>query len=70
MKRESSILAWFHFPNFSSFLGHVFVIEAFNLCLMIEGRVLKFVYVPGHIFSFIRSRSLEIRHQFPSTVGS
>ena len=69
MKSESSILAWFHFPNFSSFLGHVFVIEAFNLCLMIEGRVLKFVYVPGHIFSFIRSRSLK-RHQFPSTVGS
>ena len=36
---------------------------------MTEGRILKFVYVPGHIFSFIKSRSLDIRHHVPFTVG-
>ena len=59
LKGESSILAWFHFPSFLSFWGHVFVIV--NPRLIIEGRILKFVYVPGHIFSFIKSRSLKIR---------
>ena len=27
------------------------------------------MYVPGHIFSFIKSRSLKIRCHIPSTVG-
>ena len=37
LKGESSIFSWFHFPNFLSFLGHVFIIVSF--CLMIEGRM-------------------------------
>ena len=66
-KRLKGVHPWFHFPNFLCFLGHVFVIV--NLCLMIEGRILKFVYVPGHIFAFVKSRSLKIRHHVPSTAG-
>ena len=67
LKGESSTLAWFHFRNFLCFLGYVFV--SVNLCLMIECRILKCVYLPGHIFSFTKSRWLKIRHDVPSTVG-
>ena len=35
--KGESILAWFHFPNFLSFSGHVFVIV--NFCLMIGARL-------------------------------
>ena len=64
LKGESSILAWFHFPNF---LDYVFVIV--NFCLMMEGRRFTFVYVPCHIFSFTKSRSLKIMYHVPSTEG-
>ena len=65
LKRES-ILAWFHFPNFLSFLGHVFVIV--NFCLMIEGRMFYICVRSMSHFSFTKSRSLKIRYHVPSTV--
>ena len=64
LKRESSIFSGLHFLTFCR---HFFFV---NFCLQSSKVIsLKFVYIPSHIFSFIKSRLLEIRSHGPSSVG-
>ena len=49
LKGESLILSTFHSSNSLSFMGHFLK----KLCLMAKGCMLKFFYLPGHIFHLL-----------------